>query len=388
MASLFCKKLYNYFFVYLPTILIIILTLIVYNSYVWDYLLVLIRAKNNINPDNEDEFVFHLTSSLKHAYTKGLVLLIITLTLFILLLLSLLRAAFCDPGYFPDPLELEYKILTARKKVSKHSNNFISKFSDLSLNGPLTLTEQHKIEGKLREEYTEKMKEDPLNLNYTNEEIIEMNKKNYTNNKNIPSTSCFHSNEDVYLDIYKGVDLAKMNYCPSCLRLKVERSHHCRKCQKCVLKMDHHCPWLANCIGFYNLKYFLLLQFYGIILCLIYALSFWEAIIGYNVSYETNMMKCWYIISCYLLNIGLFAFLIWLAMINWKNLFYGQTVIEHSERVRFPSTKLKNIYDMGFKRNFINVFGRNPLVWFIPFFPNMNGRGYVFETNTNQFFIK
>ena len=63
------------------------------------------------------------------------------------------------------------------------------------------------------------------------------------------------------------------------------------------------------------------------------------------------------------------------------------TVIENSERKRFPSTKSVNIYDMGAYRNFTNVFGKNPLVWWLPFFNNTDGNGYVFETNTNNFKI-
>ena len=43
------------------------------------------------------------------------------------------------------------------------------------------------------------------------------------------------------------------------------RCHHCRVCNICVLRMDHHCPWVYNCIGFRNHKYFILLLIYSAI---------------------------------------------------------------------------------------------------------------------------
>eukprot|EP00915_Cephaloidophora_sp_WS-2016_P003058 GHVH01004140.1.p1 GENE.GHVH01004140.1~~GHVH01004140.1.p1 ORF type:complete len:448 (+),score=38.99 GHVH01004140.1:143-1486(+) len=49
-----------------------------------------------------------------------------------------------------------------------------------------------------------------------------------------------------------------MRFCYKCDGPKPPRAHHCSTCGRCILKMDHHCPWMNNCIGMFNLKYFML----------------------------------------------------------------------------------------------------------------------------------
>ena len=80
--------------------------------------------------------------------------------------------------------------------------------------------------------------------------------------------------------------------------------------------------------------------------------------------------------------------LIWLLIVNIKLVLNGETIIEQSDRVRFPSTKSFNIYDMGWKRNFTNVFGDRWYLWLIPGFPNVKASGMCFETKKNFYFEK
>lgn len=45
--------------------------------------------------------------------------------------------------------------------------------------------------------------------------------------------------------------------CTRCDTYRPPRAHHCRICQRCIKRMDHHCPWINNCVGERNQKYFI-----------------------------------------------------------------------------------------------------------------------------------
>ena len=53
------------------------------------------------------------------------------------------------------------------------------------------------------------------------------------------------------------MDMKNCEKCQGRETWKPARAHHCSECDFCVFKMDHHCPWINNCVGHRNMKYFL-----------------------------------------------------------------------------------------------------------------------------------
>ncbi|XP_032638372.1 palmitoyltransferase ZDHHC3 isoform X2 [Chelonoidis abingdonii] len=77
--------------------------------------------------------------------------------------------------------------------------------------------------------------------------------------------------------------------CPKCCSIKPDRAHHCSVCKRCIRKMDHHCPWVNNCVGENNQKYFVLFTMY-IALISMHALI----MVGFHFLYcfEEDWTKC------------------------------------------------------------------------------------------------
>jgi len=154
--------------------------------------------------------------------------------------------------------------------------------------------------------------------------------------------------------------------CLKCYRRKPDRCHHCRLCERCVLKMDHHCPWVANCIGYHNYKYFLILVFYSALGLLLFTGTFWETvvIVIYNESISAGF--CLFILSAYtlasILTVALTVFFIFHVWLNFKD----YTTIEFCEKRSSNGELTPSVFRVSFYSTLKENLGRNPLLWFVP----------------------
>ena len=138
-----------------------------------------------------------------------------------------------------------------------------------------------------------------------------------------------------------------------CGKFKPDRTHHCRQCGKCTLAMDHHCPYIRNCVGFLNYKYFVLLLIYGVTGIISYVvlmrLKFLQVIKG-----PINLMDVIVIFSWFLAIAMSGVLTMFLGMHCWL-IYNAYTTIEFCEKYRAKDEK-KISYGTKGQRRIQNVF--------------------------------
>ncbi|AFZ80765.1 zinc finger protein DHHC domain-containing protein [Theileria equi strain WA] len=154
----------------------------------------------------------------------------------------------------------------------------------------------------------------------------------------------------------------EFRYCKVENCYKPDRAHFCRKLGKNVLKMDHYCPWVSNCIGFYNYKFFFQTLFYSnsvniFMLNHIYH-EFFKVYYDQNSTFNELFYLALIGTLITIITLIIFPFMLfhlWLISIN-------KTTIEFCEWKASGSYN----YNLGIISNFKQVFGTNILFWFLP----------------------
>eukprot|EP01064_Diplonema_japonicum_P022718 TRINITY_DN3280_c0_g3_i1.p1 TRINITY_DN3280_c0_g3~~TRINITY_DN3280_c0_g3_i1.p1 ORF type:complete len:357 (+),score=55.31 TRINITY_DN3280_c0_g3_i1:90-1073(+) len=194
----------------------------------------------------------------------------------------------------------------------------------------------------------------------------------------------------------KETDLKKKHgemwarFCKTCWKWKPPRAHHCHFCGGCVLKMDHHCPWINNCVGHYNQRYFFNMLLY--IWCATAQITtflslYWlgklrpvhpEKLLALEKTVLLELMLCG------VLFVMITLFVVW----NGYLILTNQTVIEfygNCQSAADASTAGRSWsppFDLGWLPNLQQTYGNYPQIWMMlmPSVAPLHMNGHSFRT--------
>ncbi|KAG8388113.1 hypothetical protein BUALT_Bualt02G0092000 [Buddleja alternifolia] len=149
----------------------------------------------------------------------------------------------------------------------------------------------------------------------------------------------------------------KVKYCDTCMLYRPPRCSHCSICDNCVERFDHHCPWVGQCIGLRNYRFFFMFVFSTMLLCLYVHGFCWVYVKRIMDSENTSIWRAMTRTPASIVLI-IYTFLaLWfvggLSVFHLYLISSNQTTYEN---FRYRYTSRENPYNKGIVGNFMEIF--------------------------------
>ncbi|XP_006817985.1 palmitoyltransferase ZDHHC17-like [Saccoglossus kowalevskii] len=185
-------------------------------------------------------------------------------------------------------------------------------------------------------------------------------------------TTSFEEKKRTIIELAETGKLKIEVFCTTCIIRKPIRSKHCSYCNRCIAKFDHHCPWIDNCVGAGNHKYFIGYLFFleiMIIWCLYGTIQFWNGECETNFEEDGIFAWLFQVMKCspwvFWTSVNALVHVVWVGLLFICQMYQisalGMSTNERMNQTRYKhfrheKGRIRSPFNNGYIRNIVNFF--------------------------------